>query len=65
MDTKANSENYSYEDVEAICKFLLEKSHYRPKIGIICGSGLSNLADILQEQEVIAYSDIPNFPTCT
>lgn len=59
------SKNYTYEDTEAIATFLSERCRHRPKIGIICGSGLSGLADVLKDQEVIPYEDIPNFPVCT
>ncbi|CAH1269128.1 PNP [Branchiostoma lanceolatum] len=37
----------------------------RAKIAVICGSGLGGLADVVQEQDVIDYSDIPNFPKST
>ncbi|EDV25436.1 Purine nucleoside phosphorylase [Trichoplax sp. H2] len=58
-------ESYSYEDIEAISKFLLERCRHRPKIGIICGSGLGGLADTLQEQEAFPYESIPKFPVST
>lgn len=39
----------------------------RPRVGIICGSGLNGLADtVLPESRVeISYADIPHFPTST
>lgn len=37
----------------------------RPKIGIICGSGLNHLAEILTEADSFPYEDIPNFPVST
>ena len=36
-----------------------------PKIAIILGSGLGNLGDNIEEKQVIAYKDIPNFPIST
>ncbi|CAD5219114.1 unnamed protein product [Bursaphelenchus okinawaensis] len=33
-----------------------------PTVGIICGSGLGDLADLVQEPTVIPYSKIPGFP---
>lgn len=33
------------------------------EVGIICGSGLHGLADVLKDSVTIAYKDIPNFPT--
>jgi len=37
----------------------------RPKIGIICGSGLGSLADIIQDPKIFEYEKIPNFPVST
>ena len=34
-------------------------------VGIILGSGLGDLAEIIEEKTVIPYSDIPGFVTCT
>lgn len=34
-----------------------------PSVGIICGSGLGDLADLLQNPVVIPYSKVPGFPT--
>ncbi|MFI3231452.1 MAG: purine-nucleoside phosphorylase [bacterium] len=36
-----------------------------PKIGIILGSGLSNLVNIVEHKFEIDYKDIPNFPLTT
>lgn len=33
----------------------------QPKVGIVCGSGLSGLADALQEKVVIPYSELEGF----
>ncbi|RWS17636.1 Purine nucleoside phosphorylase-like protein [Dinothrombium tinctorium] len=51
--------------VEAIAKFLLEKTKHRPKIGIICGSGLGGIADKLENQDIFPYETIPSFPIST
>lgn len=34
---------------------------FKTRIGIICGSGLSDLANILENPETISYHDIPHF----
>ncbi|VBB34078.1 unnamed protein product, partial [Acanthocheilonema viteae] len=34
-----------------------------PKIGIICGSGLSNIANCIEQAEILPYNKIPGFPT--
>jgi purine-nucleoside phosphorylase len=37
----------------------------RPQVGIICGSGLSGLADVIKEAIYIPYSDLHGFATST
>lgn len=37
----------------------------KPKIGLILGSGLGDLADEIQQPTVIPYRDIPHFPQST
>ncbi len=41
------------------------RTQYRPKIGLILGSGLSGLADALEAADVIPYADIPHWPAST
>ncbi|KAF8706164.1 hypothetical protein RHS03_04826, partial [Rhizoctonia solani] len=36
-----------------------------PKIGIVCGSGLSELASQIRDQTLVPYSEIPGFGTST
>lgn len=45
--------------------FISSKMDYRPEIGLILGSGLGSLADIIEEPIIIKYEDIPNFPQST
>lgn len=39
----------------------------KPRIAIVCGSGLGGIADLINDNErtVINYSDIPHFPQIT
>lgn len=46
-------------------EFIKQKSKIRPKIAIILGTGLGKLAEEIKEKEIIAYSEIPNFPLST
>lgn len=41
------------------------KTTYQPKVGLVLGSGLSALADSIQNPDIIAYDDIPNWPVST
>uniref|UniRef100_A0A3P9BEX3 Purine nucleoside phosphorylase n=1 Tax=Maylandia zebra TaxID=106582 RepID=A0A3P9BEX3_9CICH len=55
----------SYEDYKETADWLLNRTKQRPKVAIICGSGLGGLADLLEEKIVFKYEDIPCFPTST
>jgi purine-nucleoside phosphorylase len=33
-----------------------------PTIGVICGSGLGDLAELLVDKQVVPYTKIPGFP---
>lgn len=57
--------DFTYEKIESISKWLLKRVTHRPKIGIICGSGLGGLGDRLQDPQIMPYSTIPNFPQST
>lgn len=56
----------SYERCEEVAQMLLLKATTRPVIGIITGSGLAGLADLVSEPRVIIpYSEIPEFVPCS
>ncbi|CAL1547839.1 unnamed protein product [Lymnaea stagnalis] len=55
----------TYDDIDLVAKYILEKVKCRPKLGIICGSGLGKLADSVENKEIIPYSEIPGFPVST
>jgi len=59
----------SYEIVKESSDYILAKTNHKPKIGIICGSGLDpplgGLADMIQDADIFAYEEIPNFPVVT
>ncbi len=54
-----------FEEVQEIATFLKDKTSVKPVIGIICGSGLGGLADLIANPDVIDYKDIPHFPVST
>ncbi|KAF7229939.1 purine nucleoside phosphorylase 5a [Nothobranchius furzeri] len=59
------NKGFSYEDCKATSDWLLAQTDIRPNVGIVCGSGLGGLADMLKDQVVFNYKDIPNFPQST
>ena len=44
---------------------VLEQTKHNPLLGIVCGSGLGGLADIMEESDMFEYKDIPGFPVST
>jgi purine-nucleoside phosphorylase len=54
-----------YENVLESSDYIKSKVKSMPKIGIILGSGLSGLIDIMTDKEVIPYQEIPHFPSVT
>lgn len=46
-------------------EYIRKKINITPNIGIILGSGLSNIADLIDNPVIIDYADIPNFPITT
>lgn len=61
----SDSHSVSYEECRATADWLLSSTPVRPTVGIVCGSGLGGLAEMLKDQQVFKYSDIPNFPRST
>lgn len=51
-----------YNQVEESVKYIRSVTDKQPEIGIVLGSGLGALVDIMEDKAVIAYKDIPNFP---
>lgn len=55
----------SFEEVTSIAENLLSRTKHRPKIGIVCGSGLGGLGDDVQDADIFPYNEIPTFPVST
>ncbi|XP_055341896.1 purine nucleoside phosphorylase-like [Paramacrobiotus metropolitanus] len=55
----------AYEEYEITANHLRERTKHRPRVAIICGSGLGGLANTLDEADVLEYESIPNFPVST
>ncbi|XP_053980631.1 purine nucleoside phosphorylase-like isoform X4 [Hylaeus volcanicus] len=58
-------EAYSFETLQESAQYLLDRVKIRPKIGIICGSGIGSLADALEDKQFFPYEEIPHFPAST
>ncbi|CAG0912651.1 unnamed protein product [Notodromas monacha] len=64
MSSESTDNLNSYEKMQEIADFILGQTEIRPRIGIICGSGLSGIGDLLSEKRTIPYTEIPHFPKC-
>ena len=51
--------------IDAAYEYIREHVAMTPEIGVILGSGLGDYAERLENQVVIPYTDIPNFPVST
>ncbi|XP_058792873.1 purine nucleoside phosphorylase-like [Phymastichus coffea] len=56
---------FSYEALQESAQYLLDRTTIRPRIGIICGSGLGPIVDTLTQKQVFPYEEIPHFPSST
>jgi purine-nucleoside phosphorylase len=54
-----------WEKVQQTVKFLKENGFSTPDYGIILGSGLGKLVDVITVEQRLDYKDIPNFPVST
>ncbi|KAA8587787.1 hypothetical protein FQN60_016649 [Etheostoma spectabile] len=54
-----------YEECRTTADWLLSSIQVRPTVGIVCGSGLGGLAEMIKDPQVFKYCDIPNFPRST
>lgn len=55
-----------YEKILETVDFLKSKTNgFEPEVGIVLGSGLGGLTDVIENQIAIPYSEIINFPVST
>ncbi len=54
-----------YDKVRESAEYIKTKMQEAPTIGVVLGSGLGSLVDIMEDKVVIPYQDIPNFPRST
>ena len=51
--------------IKSTAEFLKNKTHFKPQIGIILGTGLGGLVNEIDIHHEIPYEDIPDFPVST
>jgi purine-nucleoside phosphorylase len=53
------------QQIDEAADFIRERTSYRPRVGMILGSGLNALADSVSNPDIIPYGEIPNWPVST
>lgn len=59
------SEWITLEQIDHTRAIIAEKIHAQPKIGLILGSGLGTLAEMVEDADVIPYNLLPHWPVPT
>ena len=58
-------ETVTLSQIDQAADFISARVHYQPKIGLILGSGLGDLADSVENADIIPFGAIPNWPQTT
>lgn len=56
---------FTFEEIDLAAKTVQKKLHYQPKVGLVLGSGLGQMADSIEKPDVIPFTDIPDWPKAT
>lgn len=55
----------SHNNIQIAAEAIQKKTKYQPTIGLVLGSGLSELANSIENPDTIPYEEIPGWPTST
>jgi purine-nucleoside phosphorylase len=53
------------EQIDEASDAIRKRTSFRPRVGLILGSGLNSLADSVQKPDIIPYGELPNWPVST
>lgn len=53
------------KDIDESVKVIKNKTKHQPRVGMILGSGLGDLANLIEDADIITYGEIPHFPEST
>lgn len=59
------SDYYTIAQIDEIASFIRSRIEYRPRVAVILGSGLGELARAVEEPVVISYEALPGWPVAT
>jgi purine-nucleoside phosphorylase len=58
-------EYFTLGEIDQAAEAVSSRTSHKPTVGIILGSGLGDLADLVEQADYVAYSDIPFMPVST
>jgi len=59
------SETISLEQIDAIADLIRSRTSYRPRVGLILGSGLGSLAAAVDDASILPFQELPGWPLST
>ncbi len=59
------SEYFTRVQIEGAAAIIRNRTHYKPTIGLVLGSGLNDLADAVENPDIIPNNEIPHWPQST
>ena len=60
--TTSSKDFYSFEEFKQAAAYIQSKSKHQPTLALVLGSGLSPLAEEIEQADRIPYQEIPHFP---
>ncbi len=57
--------HFTIQQIDEVVKAVRSRTSKQPRVSIILGSGLNDLADAVQNPDVIPFGDLPHFPVST
>ncbi|GAP15146.1 purine nucleoside phosphorylase I, inosine and guanosine-specific [Longilinea arvoryzae] len=61
----AGKEFFTLPEIDQVADAIRSRTQYRPRVGLILGSGLGDLANAVTKADVIPYEDLPYWPVST
>jgi purine-nucleoside phosphorylase len=58
-------ESFTLEEIDQAAEAIRGRTAYQPKVGLVLGSGLGDLANLIESPDRIQYQDIPFWPRST
>lgn len=61
----AGKEYFTLSEIDQVADIIRDRTRYKPRVGLILGSGLGDLANAVTEADVIPFGDLPFWPLST